>query len=274
MTNEELALQVQAGDAAAFEQLVAQNRGILHRHAWRLWCVLGQEENVYSMELADVQQLALMGLHGAAMDYDQGKGFMLTSYLRRQLLRAFRDIYGRQRNDPLNTADSTDKDLGEDGGGFTLLDTVPDAGAQEAMQAGEEGDFQLYTRGLLDSALAELPQAHGDAVRLHYLEGITLAALALEYGVSGAAVGQRIQCGLQGLREYPLLQEYREEYLSAKAYQGTGLRAFKERGASCVEALAEKREESERRRMEREEEQLRTEAEAWADDLLRQVRQP
>jgi hypothetical protein len=53
-----------------------------------------------------------------------------------------------------------------------------------------------------------------------------------------------------------------------------GIRAFKERGASSVEALAEKREEAERRRMEREDERLRAEAEAWADDLLRQFEQP
>jgi hypothetical protein len=60
MTNEELALQVQAGDAAAYELLAGQNKGILHRQAWRLWCALAKENNVYGMEFADMEQLAMM----------------------------------------------------------------------------------------------------------------------------------------------------------------------------------------------------------------------
>jgi len=49
LTNEALALRLQAGDVAVFEQLAQQNRGLVHRLAWGLWGRLGKQENHYGM---------------------------------------------------------------------------------------------------------------------------------------------------------------------------------------------------------------------------------
>jgi len=148
MTNEELALQVQAGNMAAFDRLVQQNKGALRN-----------------------------ALRHDAMGYATGG----------------------------NTA------IGKEGSDFSLFDFLPDESARKAMRAVEENDFRRYTRRLLESALASLPQEESDAIRRHYMEGIPQADVAQETGVSPTSICRRIKKGLAALRADPQLQPIRME---------------------------------------------------------------
>ena len=80
LTNEELALQVQQGEPGALDALLQRNGGVLRRVAWRLYYSIGAGENHYGFDYEDCKQIAFMGLHGAAMAYDNAKSFTLLGH--------------------------------------------------------------------------------------------------------------------------------------------------------------------------------------------------
>ena len=138
MDNEELALRVQRGNAAALEQLTLRNTGLLRTTAYRLYMADGGPDNTYGVELSDCEQFAFLGLHGAAMTYDPAKGYKLSSYLWRQTLHAFQRFYGRGSADAIRRARSLDEPLPGEQEGIVLLEAVPDDGAAAAFEASEQ----------------------------------------------------------------------------------------------------------------------------------------
>ena len=152
LTNEELALQVQAENPAAFDELAQQSRRVIHRCAWRLWLTVGGDMNPLGAEYDDMAQIALMGLYGACLAYDPAKGFRLLSYLWRQMQTAFRDQYRDHRNDALKEAVSGDVPIGEDNDA-TRLDTIVDDSAAAAFEDSEDTDYWQQVRGVIGEAL-------------------------------------------------------------------------------------------------------------------------
>lgn len=53
----------------------------------------------------------------------------------------------------------------------------------------------------ISEAITELPEAQGDAVRMHYLEGMKLSEVAKALGKSTGAVAGLLHRGMKGLRE-------------------------------------------------------------------------
>ena len=245
MTNEEMALQVQAGDGAVFDELTRQNRGVIHKCAWRLWLTVGGDMNPLGAEYDDMVQFALLGLYGACLAYDQEKDFKLLSYLWRQMLTALRDQYRDHRNDAFRTAISCDDELNsEDSAGYTLLSTLPSEQAAQAFADSEEGQYQQQSRAALERALDELPENQATAIRQNYFEGQGLRAIGGQFGLSTERARQIVNRGIKTLRRSKQLDEYRamyrQEYTEAKAYQGTGYRAFRAKRGSSVERLVER----------------------------------
>ena len=226
MTNEELALQVQAGNGAAFDELTRQNRGMIHRCAMKLYATVGGDRNPLGAEYDDMVQIAPLGLYGACMAYDPEKGFKLLSYLWRQMMGVFRDQYRPYRNDVMKEALCGDEINPDGGEGYTLLDSMPDEQAQRALDDVEGAIYQQQSRAALERALDELPQERtANAIRQNYFEGQGLKAVGKQLGVSTERARQIIQRGIATLCQSKQLDEYRalyaQEYTEAKAYRGT-----------------------------------------------------
>ena len=238
MTNEELALQVQEGNTAALEQLAQQNSGLMRRAAYRLFILCGGPENNTGMEYADALQIVFLGLYGAAMAYDPAKGFMLSSYLWRQTQRAYRDQYRRQEKDPLASADSIDREIS--GEAETLvLDNIPDESAAAAFEDCEQVMFARQARTAIDEAMQRLPDNLREAVQSVYLDGGGVADYARENVCSSQNIETIIRRAFRQLRRCRELREYGELYRTANALRGTGLKSFRNNGASVVERLNE-----------------------------------
>ena len=242
MTNEELALQYQAGDAAAFDALATQNRGVIHRCAWRLWVMLGADMNPLGMAYEDAAQTALLGLYGAAMAYDPAKSYKLLAYLWRQSLLAFRQQYRGHRNDAMKEAISGDEELGEDND-TTLLDLVPDEAAAQAFEDSEGAMFAHEFQAEVLGALAGINARRAEVFRLHHIQGIPQTEIAKRYGITGQRVSKLIQEAMRQLRANDRIQGFMEEYIAERAYMGTGLSAFVEHGGSSQERTVERAEE-------------------------------
>jgi RNA polymerase sigma factor (sigma-70 family) len=188
MTNEELALQVQAGSAAALEELYLQSNGLLCKCAHKLFFGAGGAENHFGMEYADAQQIAFLGLYGAAMAYDENKGFKFNSYLWRQTQRAFRAMYYGQGKDPLRTAKSGDEDLAGDTEDLCLWDTVPDESAAADFENCEYSMWVKQAGEDLAAALASLPAEQSEAIHTHFVERVPVFKLAMKQGCTRADI--------------------------------------------------------------------------------------
>jgi RNA polymerase sigma factor (sigma-70 family) len=273
LTNEELALKFQAGDGGAFNDLAVQNKGLVRILAARLWQSLGGDANTFGMEFDDCLQLASMGLYGAAVAYDQGKGFKFTAYIKRQMYTAFRDLYGRQAKDVIATAISGDEEIGENND-TTRLDLVADDSTAAAFEDGEDTDYWRQVRGVIDKAVAALPARQKEAVRGYYLEGETQTAIAARQGLGKERVRQNIGKGLEALQRKRRLQGIARELWGAKVYRNTGAAAFRTRQGSNPELLLEWVEERQRRERERvleEDAWLGETAQRWAEYRAQQI---
>jgi len=240
MLNEKLALLVQAGDAAALDEVTRQNSGMLCRMAYRLYMAHGGAENPYGMELEDAAQISFMGLYGACMAYDPAKGFKLLAYLRRQTQRAFRDLYYSQGNDTLLWADSLDKPLPGEFDDLTQQDALPDESARQAFEDCDEAIYWQQAGGAIDTALAALPARQAATLRMKYVEGQYLEAIGEQQGRSFQSVRDDINRALRKLRRNGTLWEYYSGYITARAYRATGLSAWRERCGSHMELLIER----------------------------------
>ena len=245
MSNEDLALQVQSGNAHALDELTRQNGGILTRVAWKLYYAHGGQENTLGLELDDCQQIAFLGLYNAALAYDPAKGFKLLSYLGFQTRRAFREMYYKQGKDALPHARSGDAAISEDMDETELWEAVPDPQAREAFDQGEECECLRQLQESVHAALDALPAHQAESVRMVYLHGLERRQAAERKGISAQAVRGHIDCAFRTLRRCRELREYareaerRRELRCAAAYRGTGWGAYLANQASVQERVTE-----------------------------------
>ena len=240
MTNEELALLVQEGSAVALDELTRQNKGMMHRTAYRLYLAQGGTENPYGMELEDAAQIAFMGLYGAAMAYRADSGYKVLAYLWLQTRRAFRDMYYPQRKDPMQSAYSLDEPLTEDSESFSLLNALPDDSAREAFEDCDEAMYWRQVHAVIDNALGALTAKQGEALRMKFFEGQQLASIGKHQGRAHQAVGADIRKALYQLRRAHALRQYYSGYIRDRAYRATGYAAWREHCGSHMELLIER----------------------------------
>lgn len=75
---------------------------------------------------------------------------------------------------------------GDRGSGLSLLDTLPDANAQDPAAALEDAELKKF----LKSAITDLPERERMAITLYYYEGLSLAEISQVVGVSPARLSQ------------------------------------------------------------------------------------
>lgn len=82
-------------------------------------------------------------------------------------------------------------------GSARIMFNDPEADGTAASHRAIQGDYAL----VLANALAELPRNQEAAVRMHFLEGLSLKAIAANLGKSDAATAGLLKRGMQSLRE-------------------------------------------------------------------------
>jgi RNA polymerase sigma factor for flagellar operon FliA len=76
--------------------------------------------------------------------------------------------------------------VGDQAGGLSLVDTIPDTKAEDPAASLEERELKAF----LADAIAKLPQRERTAITLYYYEGLNLAEISAVVGVSQARVSQ------------------------------------------------------------------------------------
>ena len=207
MTNEELALQIRAGERGRITELWARVRRFALWRA-RRWAAFGR-----GVTVDDLEQEAFIALLDALERWREADGPLLSVYALR-LKAAFTAATGRRtqrdRLDPLDRALSLDAPLNDDPDADTLEAVVEDPAGAAAMEAEAHSDHQQL-HGILDHALGALPAEQREVVRRRYYRGQTVAEIATATGVPEKEVRKLEAAALRVLR-HPRVSQVLREY--------------------------------------------------------------
>ena len=190
MTNEELALQIRAGERGKIMELWAQVRRFALWRA-RRWARVGR-----GVTVDDLEQEAFIALLDALERWREADGPLLSVYALR-LKAAFTAATGRRtqrdRLDPLDRALSLEAPVGDEDDTLTLADVIPDPQAAEALEGVGVWDT-------LHRAVEGLPEGQREEIRRRYWLNQTTAEIAADTGVPEKEVRKLEAAALRALR--------------------------------------------------------------------------
>lgn len=199
MTNEELAVLIQAGDNGFLPQLWEQVRRLIAVKAFRFHSKLGGSRGV---EVDDLVQCGYFAVLDAVKYYTPAKAHKFTSYLNMTLKNAFRAAVGLRssRIDLLFACLSLDAPIAAVDGELSLLDAIPDTGAGEPYADVEESEYTRQLRAALDDALSILGDTDRRQMEQYYYFGMSFQQIADMEGISRTAVEGRHRKSLNRIR--------------------------------------------------------------------------
>lgn len=197
MSNEELAVIIQAGERAHILTLWEQVRRFTYRQSRRWYLALG---NRAGMDLEDFHHVAFLALLDALEGWDAGAGSFLTWYGLR-LKSAFAEATGQRtqkaKRDPLQAAISLDAPLTDtEGDPLALEDVIADAQAEADLEAVESREQRVALAKALDALQAEQRQV----VILRYCQGLTVEQTAARLHMTRQEARRTEQSALRALR--------------------------------------------------------------------------
>lgn len=191
MTNEELALLIQAGHTEHYGELWERCRKllfvILARYQKRV--VL---PNYISGE--DLEQCLFAALQAAVRSYDSGKGFLFSSYLRYHVMNAVQAQLPDQRIAEISANQPAEDDEGDSA---ELQDFIADESAASAFDHLELSQLRATVR----QAVAALPEKPRVCITLSFFEGLTYRRISERTGYSIGTVTAAVHKGLCLLRK-------------------------------------------------------------------------
>ena len=196
-SNEELALQIRAGERGKIMELWARVRRFALWRA-RRWAAFGR-----GVTVDDLEQEAFIALLDALERWRETDGPLLSVYALR-LKAAFTAATGqhtqRDRLDPLDRALSLDAPLSDDPDADTLEAVVEDPAGAAAIEEAEAHSDHQQLHGILSHALDALPAEQREVVRRRYYRGQTVAEIATATGAPEKEVRKLEAAAMRALR--------------------------------------------------------------------------
>ncbi len=234
MSNEEIAVRIQAGEIELMGQLWAGVEQLVKWKANRVSNAIGYNCGV---DFDDLYQSGYLAMVEAVETYEFGKG-SFTTWLMLHLKTAFAEATGyrtvKGRSEPLNNAMSLDKPLDNDPDGASFGDLVPDPRATASMVAVEEKLWREQLHKGMEGVLSELSPEQSTVLRCRYYECQTQEMVAKRLRMPAYKVQSLERKGLRELRGHKLARKIRHFY-DFDYYNGTGLGAFQKSGMSIQE---------------------------------------
>lgn len=237
MTNEELCRMAQAGDVAALEHLIDQNRGIMAKLA-RAYVPLAERNRGADMD--DLMQAAALGMIEAVQVWDESRGSFLTIaafYMRRSIRELLGIASSKERIENTAPPISLFSPVGMDEDGDELVDFIRDDNAADPQEETGRADMVRIVRCAVDA----LPGDQRTVIHGRAFEGKPWQQLEEECAAPVDKLQRTERKGMDRLRrDHTLLYLWRE-YESA-CYVHVGVERFSTTWTSATEAAVLRRE--------------------------------
>ena len=253
-TNAALAALAAAGNTFALGQLWEINKGFVRRQMWQWYEANRAIADGAGLAFDDLVQEGYFAVDYAAKHYSAEQG-SFTTYLNYALLsqigkatcgehkRSMTTEDGRRvavSANPLNNCTSLDASLdGEDKGGGTRGETIPDPAATQAFQTAEDDLYTEELHNALEDAMTKnLTDREAHVLRRRYYDSQTLRVIGEELGVRGERVRIIEGKAIRKMKGLSTIQRWHDDVVSARAWHGTGWSAWNGHG-SVEERTAE-----------------------------------
>ena len=200
MTNEELAIQIQAGNTQYYSELWQNVRNLMHK-ILRNKLLRLKLPNYLTSE--DMEQELYFALCNAVQAFDDTKPYKFNSYLEYHIMNAIRSVLPSK---PLQEH-SYNQTTGEDES-TELIEFIVDDTAAEKLHNLELTDIQTQTR----QAVAELPYNERKAITLYYFNDLKYKQVGKIMGIDEAKAKKRVQKGLHILRQNKAIRNIYGEF--------------------------------------------------------------
>jgi RNA polymerase primary sigma factor len=131
---------------------------------------------------------------------------------------------------------SLDKVISAEDDDLSLVDAIPDP-IDHYEEITDQMDEDIKRQAVW-SEVDRLKENESEVIKEYYLKGRTLDDIGQIRGCSQENVRQIKNKALSKLRRSDKLKRYADDYLSARAYTGTGINSFKRTGTSATERTA------------------------------------
>ena len=199
MTSEELACRIQDGQDESgellltlWEQVKPLVASMAHRRA--------QGERAADYE--DFMQAGFLALLVALKRFERDRGTAFVTGLTFAIKDEFRKAAGKQpglrEKDPIHSADSLERPLGDDADGGTLAEIVP---GRDNIAEAEERILRDDLRREIEVEMKYLPPIERQVLRCRFWRGLTLEKAGATVGLTGSAAAYREKVALRKLAE-------------------------------------------------------------------------
>lgn len=239
MSNEELAVAVQAGDNDLMETLWVQCYGFIRQVAtrWaRAW------ENRAYFDADDLTQSGYIALYEAVKKFEPSRGGFL-SLLEYYLKTEFAKVAGCrtkvQRKEPLNNAISLDapayrNNKNDEASEITIGETIPSYDME--LEKVEDAIFNAQIAEVLHKAMGDLTEKQRTAIELYYFHNHTYNVIAHEMNCSITSIEHALHKGMKKIKTGVYSSVLSEMlYGEMNYYRHTSFSAWKNSGSSSPE---------------------------------------
>lgn len=206
MTNEQMSKAIQNGDKTLIPELWKATKHLCYSIAGRYFRKCQAHFTACGITIEDYRQESYFAFLQAVRAYKPDKDTLFTSYLTYPIINAGQRLMClRGADDAINHAESLDKEFSDDGAPLTLLETVEDETALQAIETTLKAIEDDDTRAALTAAIKRLDNKAEIIITEFYFSGKSLKQIGADIGLTGARVGQIRNKALKQMRTDPEL---------------------------------------------------------------------
>lgn len=235
MSNEELAMAIQAGEEHLTETLWMQVERLV---AWKASRVIRALNGLGGVEFGDLYNSCYPALIDAVKTYNPDNG-AFTTWFMFYIQTAFAVITGnrtvRTRNDPIRNFVSLSTPIGDDDADGTLSDVTPDPHGDDPLITAEARIMYNQIQLELAQALSMIPPEQSHILQQHYLEEKTIETISQEMGIAASDVQNMEQKAIRAIRKPKISKRLQSLYEDFDFYGCSGMSSFRRSGMSVQE---------------------------------------
>lgn len=229
MSNEELVLQIQKGDASKLEALWQAVKGLA---AWRAKQMLTALEGTRGVVLDDFMQTGFLAMVDAVQTFDPDAGAMFSTWYGVHLRKCYVELMGfrtkTQRFDPIHEATSLDAPISEEDGD-TWSEIVADPHGENGMMDAEERLWREQLRDTVAMVMQDLPAPQQEVLHRRYWLNQSYA----EAGDGNSSFARNEEA--KAIRYLRKQSKHLRPFVDFNFFTGTGLGVFRRTGMSAQE---------------------------------------
>lgn len=234
MTNEELVRLVKGGVRSFMRDLWEQTERFVVMKAKRFFFAYKEQCARGGVTVDDLVQIGYLALEDAVNSYPDNASYKFLTHMSFPLINRFNGALGFRKTansrNPLDSCRSLDAPI-KGSEGICLKDVIP--AEKEQLEEVDDRVFYQQAKQDIDRCVGTLPPDEREAIRWRFYQQTSNKTKRELYNSLTRALRH-----LRSRDRLRILNRYREEIISAKAYRGVGLTAFNEHGHSSTEYLA------------------------------------